>query len=599
MKATTTLTIDSDPYETVIAAAHKDMVREQFGQAIRRLTPLVKQLDTKNPDPRLVFALLMVADAQRFGGLVDDAYKNYVVASEISPQDKERIEPHILKCLPEMTTTPDAPVFAEHLGLYLSKSDMQSRAIDPQVTTTLIRRYDLKNDEATVDLKTVITDELFLLALQHAILGDAAVEKFVSDIRREIFFLAIENGIPESLLPIVVALAEHAELVEYVYDVSEDERVLLLGLQTLMETHDDFSSNASELVEPLLLYLMYDPINRLSLNTTLDEDKIAQWPDPVKQLFKLTLLNPLRELELAQNMPCLKPISSKVSQLVMAQYEENPYPRWRDLFVTAKPVPYTRIYPDLASRVLKPKKFDRKLKCLVAGCGTGKHPIWLAANTKNMLVTAVDLSKPSLAYAKRQAIDLGIEDKIQFMQGDILDLDLVEQTFDVVECSGVLHHMEDPELGLSKLMPKLKTHGLLRIGLYSRIARDAIDVNAIRASEQATTLEEIRAQRSRILAAGTSPILRSIDFYTMSECRDLLNHVQEHQFDLLQIKALLERYNLEFLGFTGISAEIINAYRKQYPDDAQGLSLDNWHQFEQENPFIFKAMYQFHCQKRG
>ncbi len=582
-----------------IGKASNAMQASRYSEVITTLTPLLKAMDTGAPRKDEIFGLLMVADAQRFSGLIDDAYKNYVVATEIAPQYRERIEPHILKCLPGMSTTPDAPVFAKHLSLYLSQGDLHSRAIDPHITTTLIRRYDLQNDEATVDLKTVISDKFFLLALKHAILGDPDVEKFVSDIRREVFYLAVENGVSDTLLPIVLALAEHAELVEYVYDVSEDERVLLLGLKTLMETHDDVSNDASELIEPLLLFLMYEPINQLSLKTTLGAEQIRQWPNPVKPLFKLTLLNPQQEQRFAQDMPCLKPISSEISQLVMAQYQENPYPRWRDLFVTDKPMPYTEIYPDLASRVLKPKKFERKLKCLVAGCGTGKHPIWLAASTRNMTITAMDLSKPSLGYAKRQATELGVEDKIQFIQGDILDLDLMEKTFDVIECSGVLHHMEDPELGLSKLMPRLKTHGLLRIGLYSRIARDAIGVNKIRESEQASTLEEIRAQRSRILAAGTSPILKSRDFFTMSECRDLINHVQEHQFDLLQIKELLDRYNLEFLGFTGIREEIIREYRKQYAYDSQGLSLDNWHQFEQENPFIFKAMYQFHCQKRG
>ncbi|MFN3235444.1 MAG: class I SAM-dependent methyltransferase [Pseudomonadales bacterium] len=583
---------------TEIMKASEAMQNKQYSEVISTLTPMLQAMDVDAPRTNEIFGLLMVADAQRFSGLIDDAYKNYVVASEISPEHKAQIEPHILKCLPGMKTTPDAPVFAEHLSLYLSKADLHSRAIDPHITNTLIRRYDLKNDDAAVDLATVITDGFFLTALRHAMLGDPFVEKFVSDIRREILYLTVENGLSSNLSPIVLALAEHAELVEYVYDISEDERVLLLGLKTLMETHSSVSDDASELLEPLLMYLMYEPITQLRLQAKLNADKIRRWPDPVKQLFKLTLLNPQEERKLANDLPCLKPISAEISQLVMGQYQENPYPRWRDLFTTDKPLPYIRIYPDLAQRITKPKKFERSLKCLVAGCGTGKHPIWLAASTKNMAVTAMDLSKPSLAYAKRQAIELGVADKIQFMQGDILDLEQLDTNFDVIECSGVLHHMEDPELGLSKLVTRLKTHGLLRIGLYSRIARDAIGVNDIRASEQAATLEEIRAQRSRILAAGTSPILRSRDFFTMSECRDLINHVQEHQFELPQIKALLERYNLEFLGFTGINEEIIREYRKQFAYDPEGLSLDNWHQFEQENPFIFKAMYQFHCQKR-
>ena len=34
-----------------------------------------------------------------------------------------------------------------------------------------------------------------------------------------------------------------------------------------------------------------------------------------------------------------------------------------------------------------------------------------------------------------------------------------------------------------------------------------------------------------------------------------------------------------------------------FPDDARGLSLANWHTFEQENPSLFIRMYTFTVQK--
>ena len=39
------------------------------------------------------------------------------------------------------------------------------------------------------------------------------------------------------------------------------------------------------------------------------------------------------------------------------------------------------------------------------------------------------------------------------------------------------------------------------------------------------------------------------DFYSTSECRDLLFHVQEHRMTLPQIKAFLVAQELQFLGF--------------------------------------------------
>ena len=47
----------------------------------------------------------------------------------------------------------------------------------------------------------------------------------------------------------------------------------------------------------------------------------------------------------------------------------------------------------------------------------------------------------------------------------------------------------------------------------------------------------------------TSP--RYSDFFTTGECRDLLFHVQEHQFTIPEIKNFLAEIGLTFLGFTG------------------------------------------------
>ena len=57
------------------------------------------------------------------------------------------------------------------------------------------------------------------------------------------------------------------------------------------------------------------------------------------------------------------------------------------------------------------------------------------------------------------------------MQGDILDLEELQETFDVIECVGVLHHMDDPMKGWGVFSKFPEPAGLMRIGLYSNIAR--------------------------------------------------------------------------------------------------------------------------------
>ena len=60
----------------------------------------------------------------------------------------------------------------------------------------------------------------------------------------------------------------------------------------------------------------------------------------------------------------------------------------------------------------------------------------------------------------------------------ILNLPALNDHFDVIECSGVLHHMADPKLGWSLVCDRLRSGGLMKIGLYSALAR--INISTIR-----------------------------------------------------------------------------------------------------------------------
>ena len=110
---------------------------------------------------------------------------------------------------------------------------------------------------------------------------------------------------------------------------------------------------------------------------------------------------------------------------------------------------------------------------MVAGCGTGQHSIGTSARFKSSKVLAIDLSLSSLAYAKRKTKELGVEN-IEYMQADILDLGKLNRQFDIIESAGVLHHMNDPMAGWRVLTDCLRPGGLMKIGLYSELARQHI-----------------------------------------------------------------------------------------------------------------------------
>ena len=98
------------------------------------------------------------------------------------------------------------------------------------------------------------------------------------------------------------------------------------------------------------------------------------------------------------------------------------------------------------------------------------------------------------------------------------------------------------------------------------------------------------------LAPHFEQFLRSRDFYSMSACRDLLFHVQEHRFTVPQIKVILAQLGLKFIGFV-VEPEAAAEYARLFPDDPAKIDLDHWHVFETGRPNTFARMYQFWVQR--
>jgi len=106
-----------------------------------------------------------------------------------------------------------------------------------------------------------------------------------------------------------------------------------------------------------------------------------------------------------------------------------------------------------------------------------------------------------------------------------------------------------------------------------------------------------------LLALDESDPKRSVtgiqDFYSLSECRDLLFHVQETCYTLAEIREMLDSAGLEFIGFEFMDPAVRKRYRSRYAADVSLANLDNWQRFEQEFPDTFIEMYNFWCRKPG
>ncbi|MDC3113101.1 class I SAM-dependent methyltransferase, partial [Pelagibacteraceae bacterium] len=322
--------------------------------------------------------------------------------------------------------------------------------------------------------------------------------------------------------------------------------------------------------------------------------------DKLKEIFELHLNQNEIENQISKSIKSISKVEDRISIEVKKQYEENPYPRWENLGLSIRPRNIKDVINDSNLNLdLKKITNSESPNILIAGCGTGQHAITTASKYKKSKILALDLSFKSLSYAKRKANELGIKN-IDFIQGDILDLESIDRKFDIIESVGVLHHMDNPLKGLKILTSCLKNDSLMLIGLYSERARQhikeiKIKINKLKIQSNYKSIIKFRKNLIENNNSRWNNIKSSPDFYTVSGVRDLLFHVQEHRFTINKIKEYLNKLGLVFLGFE--DQLVKDNFKKIYTNNFDLYNLDKWDAFEKRNPRIFAGMYQFWCMK--
>ncbi len=293
---------------------------------------------------------------------------------------------------------------------------------------------------------------------------------------------------------------------------------------------------------------MYEPLHVQPFAAALLERK---WIPALDNVLTQQVREPAREFELRDSILRLTTVEDDVSKKVQQQYEENPYPRWIHAAGQVTPVPIDQyVREQCPAGAYAPLGKTDALDILVAGCGTGQIAVAAAQKYLGARVLAVDLSLSSLCYAKRST-PTPLADHIEYAQADILKLAAIGRSFDVIDCSGVLHHMADPLEGWRILLTLLRPGGLMHLGFYSDAGRK--DVAAARAfiAERGfgSTPVEIRRCRQELLKTPLASVTRFTDFFSTSECRDLLFHVQEARMTIPAINTFIREHRLKFLGF--------------------------------------------------
>jgi tetratricopeptide (TPR) repeat protein/2-polyprenyl-3-methyl-5-hydroxy-6-metoxy-1,4-benzoquinol methylase len=452
-------------------------------------------------------------------------------------------------------------------------------------------------------LATLAGDRLLRALLETVPISTIEFERFLTAARRTLLETAASEQPRDPAdiagLQFYVSLTRQCFINEYIFDCADSERDAATACRTKLLALLD----ANSVVPPLLLLAVaaYFP-----LYTLLEPSRLlaASQPGPVDAVLSQQVREPLEEQALRAGVAGLTSITKGISEKVRDQYEQNPYPRWLKL-----PLPIHRAALNFNDQLrltfpftrFTPLHDDRQPEMLIAGCGTGSQSIFTAERFQGVRVLAVDLSLNSICYAIRKTRELGIKN-IEYAQADILQLGEIGRTFDIIASVGVLHHLADPFMGWRTLLSLLRPGGFMHLGFYSRLARRYV-VKArelVGARGYGSDAAEIRRFRRDLVARDADPMLQWLsnvpDFYSTSECRDLVFHIQEHCLTLDQIESFLSESVLRFIGFE-LPPTVMHEYRTRFTGDPAGTDLRNWTRFEADNPDTFAGMYQFWIQR--
>ena len=156
----------------------------------------------------------------------------------------------------------------------------------------------------------------------------------------------------------------------------------------------------------------------------------------------------------------------KIIRRVRDLYEAFPYP---ERMPGGASDPYLDL---LSSQAATPPQ--ERLAFLDAGCGTGVNVLGGATLYPHYDVHGCDINRVALAELEQEIHQHGL-DNAKVHESELTEIgdDIGPAAgFDIIFCTGVLHHTPYPEKALKRLAQRLAPHGILRLMVYSRRGRD-------------------------------------------------------------------------------------------------------------------------------
>ena len=241
-----------------------------------------------------------------------------------------------------------------------------------------------------------------------------------------------------------------------------------------------------------------------------------------------------------------------VAEQVQDFYDRYPYPPPVESLEQ-----YRRSWQDQPKRradyhLLWPRRsYKEDFSILIAGCGTSqaaKHALrWPAAQ-----VTGIDVSTTSVQWTKTLKRKHNLTN-LKVFQLPIDRVSELDTTFDQIVCTGVLHHLADPDAGLAALRAALKPDGAMHLMVYAPYGRAGIYMLqefcrrvGIRATDQGIG-DLISVLRALPPGHPLETLLRQApDFKQEAALADALLHPQDRAYSVPQLFDFIQRAGLTF-----------------------------------------------------
>ncbi len=238
---------------------------------------------------------------------------------------------------------------------------------------------------------------------------------------------------------------------------------------------------------------------------------------------------------------------------VAAHYAAFPYPQVHHLQAEHPPGRAAGALDWLLRRRGRRAFSGRPLRIWVAGCGT-RQAAQVALAFPGHEILATDVSAPSLRIARALACQLHLRN-IRFERADLRDAS-ARGRFDLIFCTGVLHHLADPAAGLRVVRRALRPDGAAVLMLYSRVHRMGFEhfrqgLSAFSGAQRdpraaARLLGALLASRCRPVAAD---VLREVHRRRHRDAptfADTLLHPRERAWDIDELMAFVRGGGLSF-----------------------------------------------------